>query len=285
MNYDFIGDIHGHREELELLFEKLGYEKRDGEWYPHANVTPVFLGDFIDRGPDSRGVVDIVRPMIESGRALAVMGNHEYNAICYWSRIPTHGYLRSHNPKNVKQHAAFLCQYMEDTAAWADVVDWFMTLPLFLELDEGPRVVHACWDQTMITEVQQSGDVRMSPAFLLASARKTSREHAVIEQLLKGPEEKVAPFVDEDGIPRTHARVKWWREYTAPRGVVFGHYWMEPDDEVNPGNRWICVDLSVAKEGALACYQWRNEEQADGFSRARVMTVPAVDKKGSKVPV
>ena len=80
--YDIIGDIHGHARTLEALLGRLGYSLFDGV-YRHPERKVIFLGDFIDRGPHQRGVIRIVRPMIERGSALAVMGNHEFNAIAY----------------------------------------------------------------------------------------------------------------------------------------------------------------------------------------------------------
>ena len=57
--YDIIGDIHGHGEELLALLEKLDYF-HDGVSYLHENRQALFLGDFVDRGPDSRGVIDFI---------------------------------------------------------------------------------------------------------------------------------------------------------------------------------------------------------------------------------
>jgi len=70
--YDLIGDIHGHADELVQLLETLGYQKAQGV-YEHPERKVVFLGDFIDRGPQIRQVLEIVRPMVEGGKALAVM--------------------------------------------------------------------------------------------------------------------------------------------------------------------------------------------------------------------
>src|SRR6516164_5985142 len=99
--YDLIGDIHGHADELVQLLEALGYETARG-LYRHPNRKVIFLGDFIDRGPQIRQVLEIVRPMIESGHALAVMGNHELNALAYHTedRESLGAYLRPRNPKN-----------------------------------------------------------------------------------------------------------------------------------------------------------------------------------------
>src|SRR5476649_1487441 len=103
--YDLIGDIHGHADELVQLLEALGYEKRKSV-YGHPERKVIFLGDFIDRGPKIRQVLEIVRPMIEDGKALAVMGNHELNALAYHtedSELPGK-FLRPHIDKNVGQH-------------------------------------------------------------------------------------------------------------------------------------------------------------------------------------
>src|SRR5262249_58643637 len=73
---------HGHADELVQLLRTLGYERAGGV-YGHTDRRLIFLGDFIDRGPQIRRVLEIVRPMVEAGHALAVMGNHELNALAY----------------------------------------------------------------------------------------------------------------------------------------------------------------------------------------------------------
>ena len=75
---DVIGDIHGEREALETLLEKLGYD-REGR-HPKGRRL-VFVGDLCDRGPDSPGVIRIVQSLVESGRAQIVAGNHELNLL------------------------------------------------------------------------------------------------------------------------------------------------------------------------------------------------------------
>jgi len=78
--HDLIGDIHGHADALERLLNTPGYTRQHGT-YRHPDRQAIFLGDFIDRGPKIRETLEIVRPMIESGAALSVMGNHELNAL------------------------------------------------------------------------------------------------------------------------------------------------------------------------------------------------------------
>jgi predicted MPP superfamily phosphohydrolase len=82
MCYDIIGDLHGCNLTLQALLEKPGYTRRDAV-YRHPSRRVIFLGDFIDHGPQQRAVLDTVRPMIAAGAALAVMGNHEFNAIAW----------------------------------------------------------------------------------------------------------------------------------------------------------------------------------------------------------
>jgi predicted MPP superfamily phosphohydrolase len=79
--------IHGHADELVELLENLGYQKAQG-LYRHPDRRVIFVGDFIDRGPKIRQVLEIVRAMIEEGKALAVMGNHELNALAYHTEDP-----------------------------------------------------------------------------------------------------------------------------------------------------------------------------------------------------
>ena len=104
--YDLIGDIHGHADALEQLLKTLGYSRYTGV-YRHPERQVIFLGDFIDRGPKSRETLEIVRPMVESGTALSVMGNHELNALAFHTRNPHKPgeHLRPHNEKNSNQHA------------------------------------------------------------------------------------------------------------------------------------------------------------------------------------
>ena len=85
--YDIIGDIHGHATKLEELLENLGYDAADGV-YRHPTRTVIFVGDFIDRGPEQREVLQIVRSMCDAGSAQAVMGNHEFNALGFGTEHP-----------------------------------------------------------------------------------------------------------------------------------------------------------------------------------------------------
>jgi predicted MPP superfamily phosphohydrolase len=142
--YDLIGDIHGYATELKALLTKMDYQELDGVWQ-HPERRVIFLGDFVDRGPEQVETVQIAKAMVEKSNALAVMGNHEFNAVCWAtkdSQNPSQC-LRLHTDKNLGQHKEFLEQVGEGSELHKDFVEWFKTLPIFLDLPE-LRVVHAC---------------------------------------------------------------------------------------------------------------------------------------------
>lgn len=295
--YDLIGDIHGQAPELVALLEKLGYRQMNGI-FGHSDRKVIFLGDFIDRGPHQRRVLDLVRPMIDSGTALAVMGNHEYNAIAYFTARSGGDYLRQRIPKNTGQHQAFLDEFQNDPVEWAATVEWFKTLPLWLDLD-GLRVVHACWDKAYIDQIQanQNGSNLLGEEFLHASADRSLWQYLAIETLLKGKEITLpdgAHFHDKDGNKRHEIRVRWWGElgtyqnlfigpesarthipddpiegdhlieYGADEVPVFvGHYWLEGRPVPLAANI-ACLDYSVAHDGGkLVAYRWDGEASID----------------------
>ena len=78
--FDVIGDVHGCRAELEQLLTELGYTlERDAAGQPANARHPegrraVFVGDLVDRGPDTPGVLRLVMGMVAAGTALCVAG-------------------------------------------------------------------------------------------------------------------------------------------------------------------------------------------------------------------
>src|ERR1035437_6064209 len=109
--YDLIGDIHGHADALEQLLQRLG-DKKIKSIYQHPEKRKViFVGDFIDRGPKIRETLHLVKDMCDSGNAEAVMGNHEYNAICFHAKDDNGNSFREHSIKNVSQHSMTLAQF------------------------------------------------------------------------------------------------------------------------------------------------------------------------------
>jgi hypothetical protein len=288
LKYDLIGDIHGHADTLEILLARLGYRRRFGVYSHPEGRHVVFVGDFIDRGPKIRETLHLVRDMVESGNALAVMGNHEFNAISFHTpHIEKGGFFRQHTIKEIKQHIQTLDQFTHYDHEFQDFLEWFQTLPLFLEFEHF-RVIHACWDNEHINFLKQNYD-GITPGFLSLGNDKINggSTYWAVEESLKGKEHRLPEgviFHDKDGNPRTEARVKWWApaearkkykdilmecpkkiaeddipenmeyySYTDTKPVFFGHYWLKGDPKIeNP--LAICLDYSVAKGGQLvAC--------------------------------
>lgn len=252
--YDIIGDIHGCAGQLELLLAELGYRLGDGT-YSHPERQAVFVGDLVDRGPEQLRVLEIVKAMVDAGSAQIVMGNHEFNAIGYSIEHPpgSREYLRPRIEKNTKQHQAFLDQ-LPDEQQRAHYLDWFKTLPLWLDLGD-IRVVHACWHEPSMKYIeQQLGSDRFSTVEQLARASdKADDLYRAVDALLKGPELNLTAhgqpqFKDKDGHARGAARIRWWdanastlREISEiPPGSKTEHdeaYPELPDDEVTPEER------------------------------------------------
>ena len=300
---DIIGDIHGHADELEALLKKLGYQEIDGA-YTHPERRAIFVGDYIDRGKQNRRVVEIVRNMQTASNAFAVMGNHEYNAICYHTPdIQRPGsYLRPHSQKNYEQHEATLQEFEDDPQALRDMINWFWTLPLCINLPK-LRIIHACWDQAAVDRFLRhtNGCWLLDMDTLIESTQDGTDMHHCVETLLKGAEFELPEgikFRDKDGNPRHHARLKWWLDdadslkdmvigppdlYSATKGqptmpgefpgysenappVFFGHYWLTGTPELQKPNV-ACLDYSVGKGDKLVAYRWDYEEElsADRF--------------------
>ncbi|RKQ86650.1 polynucleotide 3'-phosphatase /polynucleotide 5'-hydroxyl-kinase /polynucleotide 2',3'-cyclic phosphate phosphodiesterase [Solirubrobacter pauli] len=72
--FDIVGDIHGCREELDALLTRLGY----GEAGHPEGRRLVFVGDYVDRGPDTPGVLRRVMDLQAKGAAICLPGNHDF---------------------------------------------------------------------------------------------------------------------------------------------------------------------------------------------------------------
>ena len=77
---DIIGDVHGQFEALQNLLHYLGYSPAGK--HPQGRKL-VFVGDLIDRGPDSPAVADWAKQAIRAGNAFMVLGNHEINLLAH----------------------------------------------------------------------------------------------------------------------------------------------------------------------------------------------------------
>lgn len=290
---DLIGDIHGHADELEELLFKLGYKKNKGT-FTHPNRKVLFIGDYIDRGPKIRKTLHIVKSMVESDNAIALMGNHEYNALCFHFQDPKGGHLRKHSIKNILQHYKTLEEFKNRQEEYEKYLDWFKTLPLYFETDTF-KAVHACWDNNNIEYLKKIlVNERLTDDLIYQSVKKGTKLNEAIEQTLKGKEMTMPgglSFTDKDGAKRNEMRIKWWENPSKmtyksisvepienlpeqpitlselksldfygsdDKKVFFGHYWLKGQPSLYKDNI-CCLDYSVAKGGKLVAYRLNGE--------------------------
>jgi len=302
MAYDVIGDIHGQADKMEALLGEMGYRDIGGA-FRHPSRTAIFVGDFIDRGPRQIDSVMTVRRMVDAGSAQAVMGNHEFNAIAWHTADPQQRgeHLRrrtgAKGEVNRQQHAAFLREVDGKPALHQDVMNWFMTLPLWLDLPD-LRVVHACWHDGYMQMLKPhlTAENQLTPELMVAASRAGQVEFRAVEGLTKGLEAELPSghsFIDKDGHVRHNVRIRWWNSnantyrelalmpddmrerlpsipladdarsrYDDSKPVFFGHYWMIGTPTMQSPTA-ACVDYSAAKDGPLVAYRWDGEPMLD----------------------
>lgn len=258
---DIVGDIHGELLALQALLHHLGYDATGR--HPQARSL-VFVGDFVDRGPDSPGVVDLVQRLVEGGHACAIAGNHEIN-------------LLRHDPKDGagwffdERLASDSTKYSQFARATnmlqrARIETFLNSLPLGLERAD-LRVIHAAWHAPDIAKARTMalGSARAEYDRWENKAAEVAHELHIAERMAH--EKALWPHSLEDGTRRppflqAHCdnelnkalinplkvlttglerqtpapffagnkwrfveRMPWWDSYTDPTPVVVGHYW------------------------------------------------------------
>ncbi|UUU25474.1 polynucleotide kinase-phosphatase [Streptomyces sp. DSM 40750] len=216
--FDIIGDIHGCASELESLLGKLGYV--DGT-HPEGR-TAVFVGDLVDRGPDSPGVLRRVMSMVGSGDALCVPGNHENK----YGR-----YLKGRNVQHTHGLAETIEQMEGESEEFKKQVREFIDgLVSHYVLDGGRLVVcHAGLPEKY--HGRTSGRVR---------------SHALYGD--------TTGETDEFGLP---VRYPWAEDYRGRAAVVYGH---TPVPTATWLNNTICLDTGAVFGGKLTALRWPERE-------------------------
>ncbi|MFD8951552.1 polynucleotide kinase-phosphatase [Streptomyces xanthophaeus] len=219
--FDIVGDIHGCSSELETLLGKLGYE--DGV-HPQGR-TAVFVGDLVDRGPDSPGVLRRVMGMVKSGNALCVPGNHENK-------------LGRHLKGSKVQRTHGLAETIEQLEAEPEefvqeVREFIRGLVSHYVLDGGRLVVcHAGLPEKY--HGRTSGRVR---------------SHALYGE--------TTGETDEFGLP---VRYPWAEDYRGKAAVVYGH---TPVPDTSWINNTICLDTGAVFGGRMTALRWPERELVD----------------------
>lgn len=291
--YDIIGDIHGHYDLLVRMLNELGY-KKTVKGYCCDGRKVIFTGDYINRGPKIRETVKLIREMVENGNALAILGNHELNAILYFTLDKLGKYYRRHLSRLKLPLLKTLDEYSKYPDELIESVKWFRHLPFYLDLNQ-IRVVHGGWNDKHIQTVQKymAGEIKIKKSFLKEYIANTELNIAVNE-LMKGIELQLPNDLilkDNKGISRRVFRIKWWEsaegktfkdvsfsnrfnlpEYTIPKEIVplienyseelppvfFGHYCLEKQDLIIKNNL-CCVDRCVVRSQTLSAYRWNGE--------------------------
>ncbi|HLU45546.1 MAG TPA: polynucleotide kinase-phosphatase [Natronosporangium sp.] len=226
--FDIIGDVHGCRPELEQLLTTLGWQlERDAQGRPVSATHPqgrtaVFVGDLVDRGPDTPGVLRLVMGMVEAGTALCVAGNHEQKLL---------NHLRGRKVRISHGLAESIAQLAEQPAEFTErLVPFLDGLISHYVLDGGQLVVaHAGLKEEY--HGRSSGRVR---AFALYG--DTTGE------------------TDEYGLP---VRYPWARDYRGSAMVVYGH---TPTLEPEWVNNTICIDTGCVFGGQLTALRYPEHE-------------------------
>lgn len=193
---DIVGDVHGEVDALRRLLHRLGCDADRGT----AQRPIVFVGDLVDRGPDSPGVVRIVRRLVEAGIGHAVAGNHELNLL-HADRKEGNGWFFGHNDgyswtdERGTHRRTFDSITLRSDEERAEIVNFFSTLPVALERSD-LRVIHACWDDVVLGELPTEGDLTalvdeaearvvdgLARTGLLARAEKERRRYADLRDI------------------------------------------------------------------------------------------------------
>ena len=249
--FDVIGDVHGCRAELEELLTTLGYElERDAAGRPVNARHPgkrraVFVGDLVDRGPDTPGVLRLVMGMVAAGTAFCVAGNHEVKL------------LKALRGKNVnRSHGldASMEQLDREPAEFRTQVERFIDGLISHYVLDGGRLVVAHAGLVERYHGRASGRVR--------------------EFCLYG---QTTGETDEYGLP---VRYPWATEYRGRAVVLYGH---TPVPAAEWLNNTLCLDTGCVFGGRLTALNYP-ERSVVSVPAARVYHPPAKPFPGVSAP-
>jgi protein phosphatase len=225
--FDVIGDIHGCRTELECLLTELGYAIARDELGRAIGATrsgrrAIFVGDLVDRGPDTPGVLRLVMGMVNAGDALCVPGNHENKLVRA---------LRGRNVQVTHGLAESLAQLEAEPADFRAEVERFM-------------------DGLISHYVLDGGNLVVSHAGLVeryhGRASRRVRDFCLYGQ--------TTGETDEYGLP---VRYPWATEYRGQAMVLYGH---TPVPEPEWINNTMCLDTGCVFGGKLTALRYPEKE-------------------------
>lgn len=296
--YDIIGDVHGNAGLLGKCLVRMGYRKSNNS-FSHPERKAVFVGDFINRGHESRKTLHIIRSMTENGDAYAILGNHEIYAIIY-SLKQSNGISIAKNDNELSYTVSnTLIEFSKYPEEWKSFRKWLRTLPLYLDFGS-VRVVHACWDNSSIGLLNEAliGQRIEKSVFREIYRNPSSRIGKAVWQTTKGID-FVFPhdirIKDNKGVFHRSFRMNWWDspagktfeqisfeskfrfpDYTVPAEILpeidpypedapivfFGHYCRRNGPHILRSNV-CCLDSCIASSKVLTSYSYNGEIELD----------------------
>jgi serine/threonine protein phosphatase 1 len=145
-----VGDVHGCLEMLKRLIDKI-------EWNP-ANDRLIFIGDYIDRGENSKGVIDFILQLKEDSTLIqCLIGNHEQMFIDYLSGVDSQSSLLNGGLSTLRSYEE-MRRSQDDPLIPPSHLDFFSSLLTMIEL-EHYYVVHAGFHSDIGIEDQSLNDM------------------------------------------------------------------------------------------------------------------------------
>jgi len=238
--FDIIGDVHGCYDELVTLLQTLGYAITVSPPH-HVTVShgqgrkAIFVGDLVDRGPNTPAVLRLVMSMVEHGMAICVPGNHDDKLLRK---------LQGRDVQIAHGLAESLAQLDQESSEFREqAINFLDGLVSHYVLDGGKLVVaHA----GMKAEMQGRSSRRV-------------REFALYGE--------TTGEVDEFGLP---VRYQWAADYRGKATVVYGHTPV-PDGEWL--NNTINIDTGCVFGGKLSALRYPERELVS-VEAARVYSEP-----------
>ena len=216
--FDIIGDVHGCLPELEKLIRKLGYKKDNDVYYHPDNRKLLFVGDIVDRGPDSLGVLRLIMQLCRQNVAFMVLGNHDDRLFRY---------LKG-NKVEVKHGLETTAEELKSITEEEkqEIMDFLENTPTYYVLDDGNLItVHAGIKESYV-------------------GRYTKK---IREFCLYG---MTTGEINEIGIP---VRLDWAKDYKGDTLIVYGH---TPRLAVYRQNNAICVDTGCVFMNRLSALRY-----------------------------
>ena len=197
--FDLIGDIHGYCDQLEELLDKLGYKKKGGAYF-HPKRKVLFLGDYINKGPKTKETLKIVKAMTDRDSAIALMGNHEYDAIrIHYGKV---------NDGVATDQIDTLLSFKDHFDELNHYVEWFKSLPLFYE-NNYFRAVHACWDPEHVSLLRGKFSGKALTSALINPGPELSK---ALNETLTGKDLELPGNHKLGNGAGTKIRTKWWED-------------------------------------------------------------------------